>query len=213
MQPPPNTPPNPPQLDESDGRLPSAAVVGASSQLVALGPSFTLEQDAIAPADSADAYVAGRVQPREASASYVHSAFVLPRESNGSAYYYLFVTWFDDGELRDDTSLSRVYVGRASAPTGPFYDRDGFDMAARRERTLGHERLIHVIDARWGANCDGVGYDAAAVVRYKCDGASSCSWRVDPRDLDAIDPLGYATRHSPSTGALGCERDLNVSYE
>lgn len=191
------------QLNESDGRLPKAAQPGfandsASSttdlyHLVALGPSFTLEQDELALPHEADAYVAGRVQPREPEASYVQAAFVLPHEHNGRAHYLLFVSWFDDGlpHHQSASSLARVYVGRADAPTGPFYDRDGNDMAKRREVTLGHERIIRVLSARWGANCDGVGYEVGAVARLYCESKPRCSWALDSRALDAIDPLSY----------------------
>ena len=120
------------------------------------------------------------MRPHNENRSLVQNAFILPSNATGSAQYFLFVDWYlahGDGSVHDSTT--RVHVGRSADPTGPFYDRDGFDMKERRPVILGGDRTIAVVSASWGANCDGgVGYDILAHAKKNCDGLARCDWAL-----------------------------------
>lgn len=216
------------QLNESDGRLQAVwnnQSEGVESHLIARGPSFQLGEDLLASPDDAAAYVDGKVMPMPDNASLVRNPFILPinlTQSNGTTHYFLFVDWYGGAE---STRLSRIHVGRSiGSPTGPYRDRDGNDMKQRRRVVLGGERLLRVKSARWGANCDGVGYDVLAVAKLKCEGLPSCAWTVLHEELDSI--RGYSNFQQPTSTTAdqysltpnvqsdypGCARALNVSY-
>lgn len=166
--------------------------------------------------------------PQAPRSSLVQNAFMLPRLKNGSAEYFLFVEWFDDGVADNETnaSLARVYVGRSTSPTGPFYDRIGNDMRHSRRVVIGAERRISIESARWGANCNGEGYDVSAVAKLFCQGQRSCDWAVKYNELVPIDPDAYSDYDNPITTVAdqytdtpdnladhpGCRRELNVTY-
>lgn len=226
------------QLNESSGRLPKVAQPGRAAantsnpayHHVASGPSFQLGPDHHATSSSKDAYLDGEVRPRP-NKSLVQNAFVLPRQKNGSTEYFLFVEWFDDGAVDTihNDSVGRIYVGRSlRSPTGPFYDRIGNEMGSRSHVVLGGARTISILSARWGANCDGVGYDVKAVAELKCEGVTRCNWLLRYDELDAIDPSAYSDFEFPDnmqtvadqyTGtpnnfaaSPGCRRDLTVTF-
>ena len=248
------------QLNESTGRLPTVAQPGFFSagsdgagrssiyHHVATGPNFQLGPDRPAPFTERDAYISGSIRLHGPSfvdasvntsvdglngsvlSSLIQNAYVLPRLKNGTAEYYLFVEWFDDGTLDNhtNTSLARVYVGRSTSPTGPFYDRLGYDMSQRSRVVIGAHRQISIVSARWGANCDGAGYDVRAVAKQRCENKASCDWAVSYRDLVPLDPLSYSDYDNPPSSASsedqytnatinipdhpGCRRALNVTY-
>ena len=229
------------QLNASSGRLPHVALpghrpgdTGVSNDHVyhhvASGPSFEMGQDALASPYDAAAYIDGKVRPHDENRSFVQNAFILPSNATGSAQYFLFVEWYlahGDGSVHNSTT--RVHVGRSAEPTGPFYDRDGFDMKERRPVILGGDRTIAVVSASWGANCDGgVGYDILAAAKRNCDGRARCDWKLTYMELDLIDPEAYrdfddfnqhTTRQdqysdTPENYAEepGCLRAVNISY-
>ena len=229
------------QLNASSGRLPHVALPGHRPgdtglsndhvyHHVASGPSFEMGQDALASPYDAAAYIDGKVRPHNENRSFVQNAFILPSNATGSAQYFLFVEWYlahGDGSVQNSTT--RVHVGRSAEPTGPFYDRDGFDMKERRPVILGGDRRIAVVSASWGANCDGgVGYDILAAAKRNCDGRARCDWKLTYMELDLIDPEAYrdfddfnqhTTRQdqysdTPENYAEepGCLRAVNISY-
>ena len=227
------------QLNESSGRLPLVALPGhrpGDTNLsndhvyhhVASGPSFELGQDALASPYDAAAYIGGKVRPHNENRSFVQNAYVLPSNATGSAQYFLFVDWYlphGDGTVHNSTT--RVHVGRSTEPTGPFYDRDGFDLKERRPVILGGDRTIAVHTAVWGANCDGgVGYDILAAAKKNCDGLARCDWALTYMELDPIDPEAYSNMENQYTSwqdqysdtpenypdEPGCLRAVNISY-
>ena len=86
-----------------------------------------------------------------------------------------------------------MYVGRSrGSPTGPFLDRDGNDMAKRREVQLGGTRMIRVLSAKWGANCraDGRGFferDVLLAAQRACNERTACDWTLRYQELDELD--------------------------
>ena len=227
------------QLNESSGRLPFVAqpghAPGSASVGVyhhaAAGPNFVLGADERAPPDSQAAYLGGKVKLSEQNNSIVQNAFVLPTRRNRTAEYFLFVEWF--GGVKDavnESSTSRIYVGRSRvSPTGPFYDRIGNRMSHRYEVLLGDERTISIVSARWGANCNGLGYDVSAVAKLYCEGQPYCDWVLRYQELDSIDPHSYshfdfppaAQTHAKQFGdaannfadQVGCAREMQITYQ
>ncbi|MCP4589282.1 MAG: family 43 glycosylhydrolase, partial [bacterium] len=64
----------------------------------------------------------GPDEPDEDGNDWIEAPFLFAREGS----YYLFVNWYACCAGIDSTY--EIRVGRASAPTGPFLDRDGVDM-------------------------------------------------------------------------------------
>jgi hypothetical protein len=196
---------------------------------VASGPSFDLGQDALASAYDAAAYIGGKVRPHKENRSLVQNAFVLPSNATGSPEYFLFVDWYlPHGDGSAHNSTTRVHVGRSAQPTGPFYDRDGFDMKERRPVILGGDRTIAVETAVWGANCDGGrGYDILEYAKKNCEGLVRCNWVLTYLELDQIDPEAYSNMENHGEPSWhdqysdspenypdepGCLRAVNISY-
>ena len=226
------------QLNESSGRLPFVAqpghvavgIPGSNEQhyhLLAQGPNFDLGPDQLASPYVSAAYVDGKVRPKSSNASLVQNAFILPSNATGMPEYFLFVEWYLPSDEAGHNSTGRVHIGRSAEPTGPFYDRDGNDMALRREVVLGGDRTISIEKAVWGANCDGgIGYDISAVGKDKCDGRHSCDWTLRYMELDLIDPAAYSNMENYKTTRQdqysdtnevyaddpGCPRSVNITY-
>ena len=59
-------------------------------------------------------------------------------------------------------------------------------------------QAIRVVDATFGANCGAPPGNATAIVRSKCDGQTSCRFRVDVNEIG--DP------------AYGCAKDFSVAW-
>lgn len=77
---------------------------------------------------------------RNAEDPTIEGPFIFPHEHDGTRYYYLFCTW---GENNPGMWNSyEIRMGRATSPTGPYYDKKGVRMDLERGPGSGGTLLL-----------------------------------------------------------------------
>lgn len=63
--------------------------------------------------------------PSKTDDVWVEAAYVIPKELDGTQYYFLFVNFFSCCSGKQSTY--EIHVGRSSYPLGPYVNKDGVD--------------------------------------------------------------------------------------
>jgi arabinan endo-1,5-alpha-L-arabinosidase len=77
---------------------------------------------------------------RNADDPTIEGPFILPHEHNGIRYYYLFCTWGENNTR--NWNKYEIRMGRATSPTGPYYDKKGVRMDRERGPSSGGTLLL-----------------------------------------------------------------------